>query len=144
MAASLPTVDDLNVHNSLDERAAVEHFLGKDLQQAEALFRENFLFYQEDLMWMGPRAFSFYVEAAITYLLSSAANRDAEAVASFCSVAEFRLERDTESVTLYRSRLRQAVAAVMHDFNRFVVDPQAYRDLSGRLRGLLDRLSAPS
>ena len=39
----LPTAEEINVFDSLDERHAVEVFLGKDLEQAEALFRENFL-----------------------------------------------------------------------------------------------------
>ena len=45
--ASLPTEADINIHDSLDERSAVEHFLGKDLNQAEALFHENFICYQK-------------------------------------------------------------------------------------------------
>ena len=80
MTASLPTLADINVHDSLDERSAVEHFFGQDLLQAEVLFRENFLYYQEDLMWMGPRAFCFYVDAAIAYLLSPAASGDSDAI----------------------------------------------------------------
>src|ERR671921_640189 len=90
----LPTGDEINVFDSLDERTAVQHFLGKDLKQAEALFRENFLAYQEDLMWMGPMAFRFYVPAAIDYLLSEEADHDADAVNSFCTLIEFRLDHE--------------------------------------------------
>jgi hypothetical protein len=52
---ALPTREEINVYNSLDEQWAVKMFLGKDLKEAEAMFREGFLSYQEDLMWMGPR-----------------------------------------------------------------------------------------
>src|SRR6185437_15714897 len=61
MIPHLPTAEEINVFDSLDELDAVEHFLGKDLEQAQSLFRENFLRYQEDLMFMGPKAFQFYV-----------------------------------------------------------------------------------
>jgi hypothetical protein len=42
---ALPTRDDINVHDSLDERSACEHFFGKTLEGAETLFRENSLYY---------------------------------------------------------------------------------------------------
>ncbi|WP_435007341.1 hypothetical protein P12x_004665 [Tundrisphaera lichenicola] len=61
----LPSAEEINVFDSLDERAAVRRFLGKDLRQARELFRDNFLAYQEDLMRMGPRAFAFYLPADI-------------------------------------------------------------------------------
>ena len=63
----IPTSNEINVYDSLDERSACEHFQGKNLDEAELLFRENSLCYQEDLMWMGPMAFRYYVEAAIRY-----------------------------------------------------------------------------
>ena len=56
MAGRLPTAEEINVFDSLDERCAVKNFLGKNQEQAHSLFRENFLRYQEDLMWMGPIA----------------------------------------------------------------------------------------
>ena len=69
----IPSRSDINVFDTLDERDACEHFLGKNIDEAEALFREDFLCYQEDLMWMGPRAFRYYVHAAINYIHSDAA-----------------------------------------------------------------------
>jgi len=59
MVTRLPTAEEINVFDSLDERCAVKNFLGKDLEQARSLYRENFLKRQEDLMWMGPIAFRF-------------------------------------------------------------------------------------
>lgn len=41
----LPSRDEINVHDSLDERSACDSFLGKTLEQAEALFHENSLDY---------------------------------------------------------------------------------------------------
>jgi len=34
----IPSREDINVYGSLDERVACEHFLGKNLDEAEALF----------------------------------------------------------------------------------------------------------
>lgn len=60
---TLPTAEELNPYDDLDGRVACRHFLGKSLAEAEALFRENEIYYQEDLMWMGAKAFCFYVQA---------------------------------------------------------------------------------
>ncbi len=89
---TLPTHQDINVFDSLDERAACEHFLGKNLDEAEALFRENALTYQEDLMFMGASAFRFYVQAAINYIQSEAATGDADMINCFAGLLEHRLE----------------------------------------------------
>ena len=74
----IPTREDINVYGSLDEQAACDHFFGENLKEAEDLFRENSQFYQEDLMWMGPRAFRYYVNAAINYLQSESAGGDSD------------------------------------------------------------------
>lgn len=141
MTTSVPTLTDINVHDSLDERSAVEHFLGKDLSQAEALFCANFLCYQEDLMWMGPRAFCFYVEAAIAYLLSPAAQGDSDAVNSFCGLVEFRLDYEGNAIEQAHRQLRDAMQAILRDFARYGCDPQIYGDLPSRYRNSLARLA---
>ena len=41
---------------------------------------------------MGPKAFAFYVPAAINYLLSEEVDNAADAVSSFLNLIEFRLE----------------------------------------------------
>jgi hypothetical protein len=136
MHSEIPTAAEINRYDSLDERCAVEHFLGKDLTAAEALFRENFLYYQEDLMWMGPRAFCYYVQAAIAYLLSPAANGDADAANAFCSVVESQLENDRPAIAPAIPRLRDAIESMLANFSRFGCDPQVYGDIESRYRAL--------
>jgi hypothetical protein len=116
---ALPTRKDINVYNSLDEQSAEKAFLGKELKEAEVMFREGFLSYQEDLMWMGPRAFCFYVQAAIAYLLSPASARDCEAVGSFPLSVEFQLEHYQDQLGPITDPLRNAVAAILSEFDRY-------------------------
>ncbi|MFM7315484.1 MAG: hypothetical protein ACKO5E_00925, partial [bacterium] len=78
-----PTEQEINVYDSLDERCAVKNFVGKSQQEAELMFRENFLTYQEDLMWMGPVAFAYYLVPAMNYLKSIHSNGDSDAVSCF-------------------------------------------------------------
>ena len=65
---AIPTEKQINLYNSLDEFRAVKNFLGLDHDSALRLFKENFLYYQEDLMFMGPTAFEFYIFDAFRYL----------------------------------------------------------------------------
>jgi hypothetical protein len=60
---ALPSREDINGFDSLDERVACAHFRGKALDAAEALFRENSAYFEEDLPWMRSTAFRFHVEA---------------------------------------------------------------------------------
>src|SRR3954466_14676437 len=105
---SLPTAREINVYGDLDGRTACEHFLGKTIEEAEAMFRENSLYYQEDLMWMGPVAFGYYVEAAIRYLRSDAAENDCGFVSALGATLEFRLEHYPESLAPIWGQLASA------------------------------------
>ncbi len=137
MNSRLPSADELNVFDSLDERHAVEVFLGKDLDQAEALFRSNFLHYQDDLLFMGPRAFAFYALAALRYLRNSESSGDADAASTFCFLVEHRLEHEPASIAPVAPILRDVFAEMLGDFARFGCDEAIYGDLAGRYRTLL-------
>jgi hypothetical protein len=141
MAVRPPTAEEINIFDSLDERCAVENFFGNDLEQAQALFRENFLRYQEDLMWMGPIAFRFYVPAAINYLLSKDADHDADAVSSFCGLIEFRWDDDATEIAPVGPIIREGILGILKDFDRYECDSAIYGDVAERYRELLTRLS---
>lgn len=92
----LPTEGEINpIPNDLDGQVAVKHFLGKTVQDAVDLFKENSLVYQEDFMWMGPKAFCFYLPAVLIYLRSEA---DEDLVSCIASVIEFRLDHDADEI----------------------------------------------
>jgi hypothetical protein len=107
--SDLPTAADINVFDSLDERSAVEHFLGKDLAAAESMLRENFLYYQEDLLWMGRRAFEFYVQAAIRMGEAALATGDDDTVHDVRYVLDQRETVDPGSLEAIRASLPPAL-----------------------------------
>lgn len=140
MKPMIPTEKEINIHGSLDEQAAVRLFLGKDLKQAEAMFRDNFMLYQEGLMWMGPKAFCFYVDAAIAYLLGPSADEDSDAVSSFCNVLEFQIQFYRTRISPSYPRLKFAIRRILDDFERFDCDPKTYGDVKLKYEKLLEHL----
>ncbi len=133
---TLPTPQDINVHDSLDERHACKIFLGKSIEEAEALFREHALFYHEDLMWMGPVAFRFYVGAAIRYIQSEAASGDSDAVNSFAGVLEFRSERESAELVPVAEQLAAICSYIVEHYARFDLTPEIYGDVRARFQML--------
>lgn len=143
MNSRLPSSEEINVFDSLDEQCAVRHFLGKSLEQAQALFRENFLYYQEDLMFMGPKGFCFYVTAAIGYLLSKESDGDSDAANTFCALIEFRLTHERAEISASEPAIRKAILGMLADFERYHCDSNIYGDLPKRYRKLLAKLGGP-
>lgn len=131
---TLPTRQDLNVYDSLDERCGCKHFLGKNLEEAEALFRENSLYYEGNLMWMGIVAFRYYLAAVDKYIRSEAA--DSEFVACFSSTLEFRLEYERGGLAPVAGRLADLCGYILQHWTRFAEDVEAYGDIRVRYQKL--------
>lgn len=137
-----PTREEINVYDSLDEQSAVKHFLGKSIDEAEALFREDCC-YTEDLMWMGPVAFRYYINAAIQYVRSDAAARDANMVFGLAIALEFRIEYEPHELAPISLPLAEICAYVVDHSSKFELS--AYEeDLPARFVALRDKFSAMS
>ncbi|MBI5801350.1 MAG: hypothetical protein HZA92_11605 [Verrucomicrobia bacterium] len=68
-ATALPTEKDFDPWNGcLDAQHAWKQFGGLDLEQAHEKLCENPLNYQEDFMFMGPKAFKFYFPVVDRFL----------------------------------------------------------------------------
>ncbi len=139
---TLPSQEEINVYNSLDEATASEHFYNKTLEEAEALFRKNSLCYQEDLMWMGPKAFRFYLPAAINYLQSDAAADDSDLVNALYGIIEFR--EGEEDFHLALEAINRLIEYVLSDYQKFNIYEDIYGDLFGKYRSLQARLNSPA
>ena len=134
MTDRVPTKDEINVYDSLDEACAVTHFLGKNLTESEMLFRENFLVYQEDLLFMGPKAFCYYAESAINYL--SSADCDDFEVGGFCNVVEHRLKHEN---LFCGPSICDGIRRVLR---RLQSDPNSFDDAITQCRSLLAKFDA--
>lgn len=131
-----PTAKEINVHDSLYERHACKVFLGKSIEEAEALFRENACSYYGDLMWMGPVAFRFYVTAAMRYLRSEASSGDSDAINCFVGVLEFRLEHESAELVPAAAELASICDFIVQHYDRFDLNLEIYGDVRARCRML--------
>ena len=135
-AMKLPTAKAIDPYDSLDGRSACENFLGRNLDEAEALFRENSLHYQEALMWMGPVAFRYYVQAAIRYIQSEAATDDHAIVSCLASILEFRLEYESAELVPIADQLAAICCYIIEHYERFDLTPEIFGDVRAHFQML--------
>ena len=141
-----PDVKDIDLchhldYPDLDAQVAVENFLGKTGSEAEALFEENALGLMQDLMWMGPIAFCYYVAAAINYIKSPGSVDDSE-LDCFLGSVGFQLEYGRRAIAPVIPQLRAAVQYVIENWTKFDVDPEFYGDLRNQYDEMLKTLDA--
>jgi len=135
MSNVIPTFADISPTKglSLDEKVAVEHFLGKSVEMAQALFKENSIYYAGDIMWMGTKAFAYYFPAFASYLVSEDARGDADALNSLVGLLTFRSENDPESINLASRVIDTCIDSCLAEYEKFSVDAKIYGDLRGEL-----------
>ncbi len=138
---TLPTESDINVYDSLDERAAVDRFLGKSLGEVEDRCQAGFaLDVTQDLYWIGPRAFIYYVRAVVNYLKSDSSQDDPDAVNGFAGMVEFRFDELETDLKTACSVFVEAIDHVLQNYDKFAIDSGLYGDLRPRYVALRDRI----
>jgi hypothetical protein len=126
----------------LDEQYAVKKFLGKTPDEAEEMFRRDFLSCQEDLGAMKATAIRFYLLPAIRYLLSESATGDSDAASTFCFMLEQRLKLDPDSLAPVVSIVLDTIRQILEHFARFDCSPEIYGDVPARYEKVAKRLEA--
>jgi hypothetical protein len=126
----------------LDERYAVKKFLGKTPEEAEEMFRRDFLSCQEDLGAMKATAFRFYLLPAIRYLLSESASGDSDAASTFCFMLEQRLKLDPESLAPVVPIVHDTIRQILDRFELFDCSPEIYGDVPARYEKVAKLLEA--
>jgi hypothetical protein len=132
---NLPTFFDISPTKgeNLDEKSAVEHFLGKGQREATALFHKNSLHYLDDLMWMGDKAFAFYLPAFLDYLRSADVKQNPDDLNHLIGIIEFRLEHEPHSITIASETILSAIDYCLENYAAFKVNSGIYGDLNAKL-----------
>jgi len=139
---ALPTASELNPFpDDLDGQVAQRNFLGKTVEDAAQLFA-NHGGSVEDLMWMGPRAFVYYLPAALRYLEGVTANSDEwDVVDALPGTISFRLDHAPADIADAWSTIAHLCAYVLAHADR-LVDEWDRAEVSDRYRDLSARISA--
>ena len=74
---------------TLDEKWAFEKFNGKTQEEAQDLFKENAIYYQEALWHMNKIAFRYYIIPYINYLKTDDSKLDSDGASCFLSTIKF-------------------------------------------------------
>ena len=142
----LPTAKEISPtygtdHEDWDAAYARKNFQGKTLTEAELLFRDNALHYQEDLMHMGPDGFRYYVPAFTRYLESPDAVDDSDAVNCFASLIAYRLDWQPQTLAPVASLLVKTCQHILQQYDRFDLIPEIYGDLRPDYEAIITRLN---
>ncbi len=141
---NLPTQEDINpIAEDLDGQCAVRNFLGKSRDQIREEFAEHGMSYQEDLMFMGSRAFCFYFPAAVDYITSSEGSADADVANCLVSVVEHRLEYDLSEIRGVFPHILRFADHLLSYYDGFGLDPDIYGDLRPRLSSIRQACAEP-
>ncbi|HBN79446.1 MAG TPA: hypothetical protein DD473_27225 [Planctomycetaceae bacterium] len=133
----IPSQHDINVYNSLDEQSAMcMDFLGKTIEQAEVMIRENPNYYEEGFLWMGPVAFRYYIQSAIRFMKSDAATGNSSFIHGFISSLEFRLENDSIELVPVAEQLAAICDYLIQRYERFNLNPRIYGNLCPQMQVL--------
>ena len=89
-------------------------------------------------MWMGPRAFHFYLQAAINYLRSEHSAGDDHMISCLYEIVVFRSQQ--EEFLLAIDRINEMIDYVIDNYDKFDVDKDIYGDLIGKYKQLQSKL----
>ena len=105
--------------NNLDAECAFKQFAGKSPEEAEKMFRDNALHYQEDLLAMPSIAFNYYAPVFAKYVLSHSAKSDSDGASSF-------LHMVIELLQANRSLANQKTEQILISASKHVAMRQAF------------------
>lgn len=100
------------------------------------MFRERSVYYESDLMWMGPVAFRYYLGAVVQFIRSEASKDDSDFIAHFCGTLEFRLEHEPQELHAAVENLGTLCTYVVEHWSKFEAGADAYGDVQDRFAAL--------
>jgi len=138
---TIPSKDDWVFHPlDPDAAEAYQNFYGKTLTEAFALFEENALYYQEDIMFMPVNCFRYYVHSYIDYLLSDLSKGNSDGANCFFGIVEIRNEDIKSSSQELRDRIREVLQHLGARQNWFEALPEVYGDFRKRSEECLNMI----
>ena len=119
----------------LDANWAYKQFIGKSFSEAESMFRENALYYQEDLQSMSEIPFNFYVQALEKYIISKAAKNDSDGASSFLGMVAWMIKKRQSILSKEnKEKLLSASDHIANNQNFYDADIDIYGNFTEKLK----------
>ncbi|MDR0522040.1 MAG: hypothetical protein LBH00_09350 [Planctomycetaceae bacterium] len=130
----IPDETDWNHDNpmNLDVRHAKKNFFGKNLTEAEELLASNALYYQEDIFWMPPVPFQYYIHAYINYLLSEKSKDDTDGASCFINIIDYHIQHYPDNVIVCWECIAETLEHIRLNVEKFGWD-NIYGDVNKRI-----------
>jgi hypothetical protein len=140
----IPSKEDFQLppqsHPDLDGTRAWRNFGGKTLEKAYAKFRRNPLVYQEDLMWMAPKPFCYYLPVALRHLESDESAEDSDIVECLAANINFHFDSGHD-IRAARGCIAVICDYVLANYAKFDVAETVYGDLRPKYQSLKQRIA---
>lgn len=121
----------------LDVKWAYKNFFGKSLEEAEALFVENAIVYQEDVCYYMPSVpFRYYVRAYMNYLNGELSFHDSDAASCFLGLMKWRLEHDPQDALYIWPEAVKTMAHIQANPDCFDWTERIYGNLEERIENV--------
>ena len=114
----------------IDTPYAYEHFFGKGRAEAFALFVENAMLYQEDVMFMPLACFKYYLHPYMDYLLSDESAGDSDGASCFFGIVEIRSRDIYVGGEDLRRRVTEVLGCLRNRQQWYNAEPKIYGEFS--------------
>jgi len=126
----------------LDIPYAYKHFFGKGLEDAFALFVEDSLCHQEDIMFMPVACFRYYVVAYTNYLLSESSKGDSDGANCFFGIIECRKDDIRQASEFVLERIITTLRKLQDNQEWYDADEAIYGSFQDRAATCLQVIQA--
>lgn len=123
----LPKEDDFYFDGDVDEKWAIKHYLGKDINETSKLyFKLDPLSKAQDFDLVGIKAFNYYMFGAFRYLQDSRSSNEPDV---YSALPKILLSRSNENVIPIVDYVVSFCDWAIENYSKFEVHDQIYGDV---------------
>jgi len=129
---TLPSEDDFYHNGDCDERYAIKTYYGKDIDFAQQqYYKYTPLGVVQDLIFIGTKAFRYYIFGAFRYLQDDNIDKD-DASEVYCALVDIlakHLREHSEDMQYIADYLLKFLNWAIENYDKFNVDEEIYGDI---------------
>ncbi len=140
---TIPSEEDFYYDGDVDERWALNHYLGKDLDFAEQRYYTlDPLSMVHDFTLVGCRAFRYYIFGAFRYLQSGHSKGEPDVYSALPEILDKKLSEDPRAFLPIAAYIIEFSQWAIENYGKFDVDPDIYGDVREGYRTLQRKMKA--